>query len=32
MRWLGFVVLDRPVVDKTGITGTFDFQFEMDAR
>ena len=24
-RWLSFVVLDRPVVDKTGITGTFDF-------
>ena len=25
VRWLGFVVLDRPVVDKTGIVGTFDF-------
>ena len=25
VRWLAFAVLDRPVVDKTGITGTFDF-------
>jgi uncharacterized protein (TIGR03435 family) len=24
-RWLSFVVLDRPVLDKTGITGEFDF-------
>jgi len=27
-RWLSFVVLDRPVVDKTGITGTFDFRLK----
>ena len=25
VRWLSFVVSDRPVVDKTGIAGTFDF-------
>ena len=24
-RWLSFVVLDRPVQDKTGLTGNFDF-------
>jgi uncharacterized protein (TIGR03435 family) len=24
-QWLAFVVLDRPVVDKTGIAGKFDF-------
>lgn len=24
-RWMGFVVMDRPVVDKTNLTGTFDF-------
>ncbi len=24
-RWLQFVVLDKPVVDKTGLTGEFDF-------
>jgi uncharacterized protein (TIGR03435 family) len=24
-RWMGFAVLDKPVSDKTGLTGTFDF-------
>jgi len=24
-RWMGFVVLDKPVVDKTGLAGKFDF-------
>lgn len=24
-RWMGFVILDKPVSDKTGLTGTFDF-------
>jgi uncharacterized protein (TIGR03435 family) len=24
-RWLGFVVLDKPVSDKTGLTGRYDF-------
>ncbi len=24
-RWMGFVVMDRPVVNKTNLTGTFDF-------
>jgi uncharacterized protein (TIGR03435 family) len=25
-RWMGFVVLDKPLVDKTGIAGEFDFR------
>lgn len=24
-RWMGFVVLDKPVSEKTGLSGTFDF-------
>jgi uncharacterized protein (TIGR03435 family) len=24
-RWMGFVVLDKPVSEKTGLTGTYDF-------
>jgi uncharacterized protein (TIGR03435 family) len=28
VRWLSFVVVDRPVVDKTRITGTFDFSLK----